>query len=221
MSVVGQEAETALYESLRARQSVDAFVVHTPQADDQRLTLLRSLDVPFVVHGRVGDQNEGYFWIDMNNRSAFEEATRYLIELGHRRIAFVNGLEMLDFARRRRIGYDDALTAAGLQIDPALLLSEEMTEENGYRAARQVLDLDTPPTAFLASSYILAIGMRRAIEERGLKLGKDISLITHDDEDLQRVAFRRPTRSALSNSSTFWSSKAASKPMPIGHAKPI
>ncbi len=57
-----------------------------------------------------------------------------------------------------------------------------MTELNGYRAARAMLDLPDPPTAFLASSMISGLGVRRAIEERGLRLGRDVSIIIHDDE---------------------------------------
>ena len=118
----------------------------------------------------------------MNNRRAFQRATEFLLDLGHRRIALINGLEFMDFAIRRRSGYLEALAARGIAPDPALMSSEEMTELRGYRAACDMLALDTPPTAFLASSMISGLGLRRAIEERGLRLGTDISVIIHDDE---------------------------------------
>jgi LacI family transcriptional regulator len=88
----------------------------------------------------------------------------------------------MDFAIRRRSGYLDALAARGILPDPALMSSEEMTELRGYRAACDMLALDAPPTAFLASSMISGLGVRRAVEERGLRLGTDISVIIHDDE---------------------------------------
>lgn len=182
MSVVEQDAEADVYRSLRARQSVDAFIVHSPSTHDDRLATLHDLKTPFVVHGRVGDSENDYSWVDVNNRRAFKEATDYLIHLGHRRIALVNGVEAFEFARRRHEGYRDALEEAGLAYDPSITIADEMIEENGYLAARQLLDHPDAPTAMLASSYIVAIGMRRAIEERGLKLGHDVSLITHDDD---------------------------------------
>ena len=57
-----------------------------------------------------------------------------------------------------------------------------MTESYGYQSARDMLAFDHAPTAFLCASIIAAIGVRRAIEEAGLQLGRDISVITHDDE---------------------------------------
>lgn len=88
----------------------------------------------------------------------------------------------MDFARRRRTGYLTALKDAGFQVDHALMRSEEMTEPYGYISAREMLRLKNAPTAFVASSYIVALGIRRAVEELGLKLVRDISIITHDDD---------------------------------------
>jgi LacI family transcriptional regulator len=90
----------------------------------------------------------------VNNRRAFQRATEFLLDLGHRRIALVNGLEFMDFAVRRRTGYLDALAARGLAADPALMPADEMTEVSGHRAASRMLALPDPPTAFLASSMI-------------------------------------------------------------------
>ena len=78
-----------------------------------------------------------YSWVDVNNRRAFQRATEFLLDLGHRRIALVNGLEFMDFAIRRRTGYLDALAARGIAADPALMSSDEMTEICGLpRRAR-------------------------------------------------------------------------------------
>ena len=57
-----------------------------------------------------------------------------------------------------------------------------MTEISGYRAARKMLQGAAPPTAFLVASMISGMGVRRAIEERGLHMGRDISVIIHDDD---------------------------------------
>ena len=62
------------------------------------------------------------------------------------------------------------------------MTSEEMTESNGYRAALRMLRGSRPPTAFLVSSMISALGVRRAIEEAGLRLGAEVSVVIHDDE---------------------------------------
>jgi LacI family transcriptional regulator len=118
----------------------------------------------------------------VNNRRAFQRATEFLLDLGHTRIALVNGLEFMDFAIRRRTGYLDALTARGIAADPALMTSDEMTEISGFRAVQRMLALPNPPTAILCSSMISGMGARRAVEGAGLAVGRDVSIIIHDDD---------------------------------------
>lgn len=182
LSVVRDEDEEAAYRALKSKGNVDGVIVHAPKLDDARIPLLTEIGLPFVVHGRASQVALPYSWIDVNNRRAFHRATEVLLDFGHRRIALVNGLEFMDFAVRRRTGYVEALTARGIAPDPVLMASEEMTEVSGYRAGRRMLDLPDPPTAFLASSMISGMGIRRALEERGLRMGRDVSVVIHDDD---------------------------------------
>ena len=183
LSVVRDENEASAYREIRAKGNVDGIIVHGPRRDDVRIGMLHDLGLPFVVHGRATGATLPYSWVDVNNRRAFQRATEFLLDLGHRRIALLNGLETMDFAIRRRTGFETALSERGLAPDPALMRSDEMTEANGYRWAHTMLALGaTAPTAFVTSSLISAIGVRRAIEEVGLKMGRDISVVTHDDE---------------------------------------
>jgi LacI family transcriptional regulator len=156
-------------------------MVQAPQEDDPRIALLQELGLPFLVHGRTGDAT-GYSWLDIANIRAFRRATDFLLDLGHRRIALLNGQETFDFAQRRRRGFEEALAARGLSPLPHLMAEDAMTESFGYLSAAAMLDGPEPPTAFLASSVIIAIGIRRAAGERGLRMGRDISVICHDDE---------------------------------------
>lgn len=182
LSVVSDDDESRTYRELKSKASVDGVIVHGPLSDDRRIPLLHEIGLPFVVHGRSSSVTLPYSWLDVNNRHAFERATGLLLDLGHRRIAFLNGLENMDFAIRRRTGFETALGARGYQPDPALMRSEEMTEGYGYRSARAMLDTADAPTAFLTSSLLTAIGVRRALEDMGLKMGRDVSIVTHDDE---------------------------------------
>ena len=182
LSVVADVDEDRVYRELATKQAVDGVIVHGPRGNDRRIDLLQEVGLPFVVHGRAGSGDAGYSWVDVNNRRAFQRATEFLLDLGHRRIALINGIEAMDFARRRREGYEAALQARGIAPAPGLATSEEMTEYYGYRAARDMLSADDPPTAFLVSSMITAIGVRRAISDRRLVLGRDISVVIHDDE---------------------------------------
>ncbi|MEM6276521.1 MAG: substrate-binding domain-containing protein [Pseudomonadota bacterium] len=182
LSMVEDGDQARVYRELKAKGTVDGLILHGPAAAEPRIGLLRELGLPFCVHGRSTNEQAPYSWVDVNNKSAFERATELLADLGHRRIALLNGLEAMDFARRRRAGFEAAMATRGLVADPALMRSEEMTETYGYDSAREMLALADAPTAFLVSSMIVAIGVRRAVEETGLALGADVSVITHDDD---------------------------------------
>ncbi|MEP3278283.1 MAG: substrate-binding domain-containing protein, partial [Stappiaceae bacterium] len=173
--------QSDIYRSLKSRGTVDGVVVHSPRVDDPRIPLLLGLNMPFVVHGRSSGSTEPYSWLDVNNRSAFRRATDHLCDLGHRNIALLNGSEDMDFAARRRLGFEESMAAHGLSPNPHHLYADEMTEEFGFRTTLNMIDRADAPTAILTSSIIIALGVRRAIEERGLVMGRDISVITHDD----------------------------------------
>ncbi len=170
------------YRSLFQRGAVDGVVLQGPKVDEPRIEVLKRMGVPFIVHGRSTGVDVPYDWIDVNNKSSFLRATKFLIDLGHRRIALINGLEDMDFAQRRRDGYLEALRQEGLSPDPDIMRSAEMTEVYGHHETRDMLELDDPPTAIIVSSMIAAIGVRRALDEKGLVMGRDVSVIAHDDD---------------------------------------
>ncbi len=182
LRVVPDDSEAHAYRDLMARGSVDGVILHGPRTNDARVAMLAELGLPFLLHGRTSGVSAPYSWIDINNQRSFKRATEFLCNFGHRRIALINGLEEMDFARRRRNGYLEALDEAGLAPDPMLMRQAEMTEPYGYRAAQELIQLPDPPTAFLASSMIVAYGILRGLSDLGLKLGSDISVVTHDDE---------------------------------------
>ncbi|MDA4844050.1 substrate-binding domain-containing protein [Hoeflea poritis] len=181
MSIVPRAQEENTYHKLIASKRVDGMMVHAPLVNDTRIALLQKLKMPFVVHGRSADDDDSYSWLDINNRRSFERATRFLADLGHRRIGLLNGLESMTFAQRRRMGYMDALKEAQIDADPQIMFSEDMMEPYGYRCMHKMLALANPPTAVLCSSILPALGALRAIQEAGMEPGRDISIVTHDD----------------------------------------
>ena len=181
LNLVSDDDELRVYRDMHARAQVDGIVVHAPRMDDPRIGLLRDLHLPFVVHGRASHAIEPYSWVDVPNSRAFEEATEHLISLGHRRIALINGPEELDFAHRRREGFLSAIERAGAPVSPDWMRSADMTENYGYDAARAMLGASPAPTAFVVASIITALGVRRAVQDAGKTLGKDVSLVAFDD----------------------------------------
>lgn len=182
LSIVEDDKELSAYRGIAERGAVDGILVQSPIAKDPRIAHLTTLGIPFIVHGRASEVTVPYAWLDVNNKRAIAQATQYLINLGHRRIALINGEEQMDFALRRRAGFCATLEKAGIATASELMSASDMSEPNGHDAAASMLELADPPTAFVTSSIILALGIRRAIEERGLHLGDDVSVICFDDD---------------------------------------
>ena len=181
VSTVETEAdEAAVYRRLAASKRVDAVVVHTPARTDARIALLQALELPFVVHGRSTAERP-FAFLDIDNFGAIETATGHLADLGHRRIALINGAMAGTYALDRASGYRTALEARGLALDPALVGHGEFTDETGFRLMQAFLALPAPPTAVIAGSMMSALGAMRAIRIAGLGVGEDVSLIAHDD----------------------------------------
>jgi LacI family transcriptional regulator len=182
MSIVPEANEAEAYAAMARRRTVDGVILHGPLRCDPRVDLLRDLGLPFLIHGRDGRPAPEYSWLDIDNRGAFLRATELLLDLGHRRIALLNGMEAQHFAWRRRSGYEEALGARGIAPDPALMRSGEMVEPYGHAAVREMMASPDPPTAFLASAITIALGALRAVRELGLAPGREVSIVTHDDD---------------------------------------
>ncbi|HVX79801.1 MAG: substrate-binding domain-containing protein [Devosia sp.] len=172
--------EIPVHRRMAASRRVDAVVLSAPTPDDPRVELLTELDMPFVLHGRTA-VDIPHAWLDIDNEGAFHRATSHLLDLGHRRIAMINGPAEQTFAIHREKGYLEALRERGLTPDPRLIAAGRFTDEIGFRHAQSMLDLNPRPTAFLAGSMMTALGVFRAIRSAGLQLGRDVSMIAHDD----------------------------------------
>jgi LacI family transcriptional regulator len=179
-TVESYEDEVAAYRRAAASRKVDALILHSPTLADERARLLLDLKIPFILHGRT-NIGQDVAWLDVDNTGGVERATSHLLDLGHRRIALLNGIKGRTFAEHREIGYLAALSARGVAFDPALMSNATFTDEVAFRIAQSMLELRPRPTAFLAGSMMTALGIFRAIRQAGLTLGKDVSMIAHDD----------------------------------------
>ena len=184
ISMVSRDKELETYRALTNSQKVDGFVLSEPVPDDPRIALLQELAIPFIVHGRTSasiSTPSDYSWLDVNNKRGFETASRYLLELGHRQIALINGPDWLSFAQRRKAGFEAALLDCGVTCPEAWIFATDMSERKGFEIASQLLQQRQRPTAILCSSMLLALGVQRAMHSQGLQIGADISLICWDD----------------------------------------
>ncbi|SDB34832.1 transcriptional regulator, LacI family [Bauldia litoralis] len=173
--------EMASYRRMAAGTRVDAIILSSPMVDDPRVPLLLKLGFPFVIHGRTGEKAAAHAWLDIDNEGGFRHATNHLLDLGHERIGLINGELRFTYAIYREGGYREALRSRGIEADPRLMANGTMTDEFGYRATQRFLAEQPPPTAIVVGSMMLALGAFRALRSAGLELGKDVSIIAHDD----------------------------------------
>lgn len=179
-----KDDEEATYRRIATHGSVDAVYLSSMRNQDLRIPLLQRLGLPFIAHGRSAMKGDPYPYVDIDNEGAFYSAARHLLELGHRRLAFLNGDTDFTFALHRKQGVIRALGEFGLDEDDCLFKSKPMNEENGFRCAQAVFagkSASERPTAILSSSMFTTLGIVRALNQLGLSLPGDVSLIAHDD----------------------------------------
>ncbi len=196
--------EIGNYRRMASGTRVDAIILSSPQIEDDRVPLLHGLGMPFVLHGRTRSTIP-HAWLDIDNEEAFRHATKHLLDLGHTRIALINGDTRYTYAADRERGYRDALAGRGIAADPKWMATGLMTDEVGFRAAERFLAGTPRPTAFVVSSMMMALGAFRAARAAGLELGRDISMIAHDDV----FPFLNPDRMVPAMSTTRSSIRAA------------
>ncbi|MEJ8473655.1 LacI family DNA-binding transcriptional regulator [Roseibium algae] len=167
------------HERLIARRKVDGFILTRTEVNDPRIDFLQLRRFPFVAHGRTSDPRS-FAWLDVDNEATFINGVEHLVGLGHQRIGFIGGPGDLNFACQRRDGYRNGLQNAGIILEPSLEVEQALTEEGGVEGARQLLALETPPTALLCVTDALAIGAMRLCRDRGLRVGEDVTIIGYD-----------------------------------------
>lgn len=176
----GTEDEVQICRRLATSRRVDAIIVTSPKPNDERIRLLNEFGMPFLVHGR-SQTDIPHAWLDIDNEGAVYRSTTHLLDLGHRRIAMINGRYGFTFSLHRDEGYRNALESRGIPFDSELVEHGDFTDEIGYRLAVKLLERTPRPTAFVAGSMMTALGIYRAARSFGLTIGKDISVIAHDD----------------------------------------
>lgn len=124
---------------------------------------------PQILHVATTDYQGGF------------DATKYLVQLGHHRIALIAGPATQESAVERLHGYRDALAQAGLPVEESLIVSGDFSGASGERAMMEILEMAERPTAIFASNDIMAFGALRVCKRAGISVPDEISLVGFDD----------------------------------------
>ncbi|MCB8876817.1 LacI family DNA-binding transcriptional regulator [Acidisoma silvae] len=175
-------------------KQVDGVLFSTNHPDDGRL-LDALKDVPCFVlvdEDIAGADVPGVF---AENRGGALEATRHIVEAGHRKIAMLSGPKKLLSAEERRLGFLDAIQEAGPGHDAVAIFDCAYTVEAGEAAAENLLRDHPETTAVFTGSDELFLGMLKVFRRHGVRIGDDISVVTCDD--VEPLALFEPAITAL------------------------
>jgi DNA-binding LacI/PurR family transcriptional regulator len=179
------DRELAAIQMLRERR-VDGFILVAACAGQAHKELFFSThptQIPLVIINNVHQEHIGYS-VETDNLGGGWAATQHLLALGHRRIAYIAGPPTEWDNVERQQGYEQALQAAGLQVDPQLIVPGDSRPEGGLQAMQPLLTGSTHPTAVFCYNDATAIGAMRAIYAAGLRIPPDVSVVGFDDIDL-------------------------------------
>jgi LacI family transcriptional regulator len=153
----------------------------TLSAPDGLIHAASDAALPFVMVDPVDTRHRRMVSVGSSNWAGARTATEHLIGLGHKRIAWIGGPEGSDAARDRLYGYQAALDVAGLEIDPALIRSDQFAVATGARHARELLTSTNPPSAIMAADDEIAVGVLAAAQALGIRVPDQLSVTGFDD----------------------------------------
>jgi DNA-binding LacI/PurR family transcriptional regulator len=175
---IQQHEDEAIETLLQLR--VDGLILGSPMMESAQV-VKASKEVAVVVVGRPARAGTIDSVADDDAAGALA-VVKHCVSLGHRRIAHIDGGEGAG-AVERRAGYEEAMKKLRLQSE-IMVGRGAYTEAGGYQGARELLDRRPRPTAIFAANDLAAIGALNAIEEAGLRVPQDISLVGYDDTSL-------------------------------------
>jgi len=182
--------ERALLKTLVGRR-VDGILLASAQSDLAESSLARRRP-PIICIDREPRGFKGRAVV-IDNVLASYQATRYLIELGHERIAAITGPETTLTGSGRTEGFRKALHDAHIPLPDEYLRLGGFSMEGGYRAALEFLRLPNPPTAVFACNNRMTLGLMRALKDLGLSCPHDVSVCGFDDFDWSELFSPRIT----------------------------
>ncbi|MFQ5879791.1 MAG: LacI family DNA-binding transcriptional regulator, partial [Dehalococcoidia bacterium] len=175
-----QPGQERAYLQVLAERQIDGLIIATARRHDATILRLAKQGQPFVlVNRRVEGLTDRYVVAD--DVTGARLITQHLVQAGYRRIAHIAGPPRIMTAHSRALGYRKGLEECGLEYNPLFLVKGDFTEEAGYRAMRELLDLDEPPQAVFAVNDMAAIGAMSAVKERGLSVPEDVALAGYND----------------------------------------
>jgi len=205
LSVVpDEERELETYRSLVAGGRVDGVFLGDLRHQDRRIPLLAELGLPAVTLGRPEGESP-FPAVSIDDTPGMAESVRYLVGLGHRRIAHVAGSPTMLHGSRRREAFDRALQEAGLAAGQTIETDSSVAA--GSAATRELLTRASPPTAIVFANDTMAVAGLGVAHELGIRVPDALSITGFDDIEFSRYV--HPPLTTVSTTPVEWGRAAA------------
>lgn len=181
--ITGQNNEEIL-DAVRTMQQngqVDGFVMLYSKEDDTIVDYLYNEGITYVLIGKAQQNANQTIYIDNDNILAGMEATEYLYDLGHRKIAYLGSESIMMFSSDRKTGYQMALLQHDLPIEKKYIIEVDHVFMDEDEPLIEMLKSEDHPTAIVVSDDILAVSLERVCNQCGLSIPKDLSIISFND----------------------------------------
>lgn len=169
------------------KRFIDGMILGGYPVEEKYIKALASQNIPLVVIGRYLREGE-IFRILVDNIGGGFNATKHLIELGHKKIAIIIGPRTLYAFEDKLKGYIKALEAYEIEVDESLIIEEQNYRgEGGYNGMKKILSLQPLPTAVFVGDLLMAVGAIKCINEAALKIPDDIAIVGYCDSEIARL----------------------------------
>lgn len=189
--VTGQNNEEIL-EAVRnmvQNNQVDGFIMLYSKEDDKIVDYLYNEGITYVLIGKAKQNANQTIYIDNDNILAGMEATEYLYELGHRKIAYLGSESIKVFSADRKAGYQSALLKYNLPLDGRYVIEVDDAYLDECQPLIEILRSENHPTAIVVSDDILAVSLERVCIQCGLSIPEDISIISFNDSLFAKLTY--------------------------------
>jgi LacI family transcriptional regulator len=179
--------QAEIVRSMREHGAAGLILSPALDTDAREVESLTSPDVPLILAiRRISGARVSL--VASDNVAGAARAARHLLELGHRRIAYVGRVESMVVRQDRLAGFKQAIEGAGLAIDPGLVVESMPTKEGEFEAMGRLLAQGERPTAAVCFNDVVAIGAMMALARHGLVTGRDMAIVGFDDTTEARHA---------------------------------
>ena len=189
LDVERAEQGREFFRTVAVRGRIDGVLSISLTPTDTEIRRLATEDVPIVLLDRAHPALPG---ITIDDVQGGRMAAEHLLALGHRRIAFLGDEEAnlfgFDSSARRREGFEAAMDAAGVEVDPEWVVHRPHGRRHAREAASRLLAQDLRPTAVFASSDVQAIGVLEAAQAAGVPVPEQLSVIGFDNVEAAAYA---------------------------------